>query len=187
MKQLISIIEKLSNWKTLIILIGVYGIFVLFVMPLMIETSRAAGGPLDLLFSYNQQTVLAHISALRSEQRSTLAFQSLVYDTAYPLVYTALFMVTIMMLVRALAASLNKESQRSKLVWLALIPLAAMGFDLCENIYIRSMLASFPELPQAVVARASLFTSLKWIAVGVNTVIIIALTIVLIGRKVRMR
>ena len=187
MKQLISIIEKLSNWKILTVLIGLYGLFVLFVMPLMLETSSAAGGPLDLLFSYSLQTVQAHILALSSEQRATLAFQSLVFDTAYPVIYTALFIVTIMMLTRALVGPLSKPSQAPRIVWLALIPLAAMGFDLCENIHIRSMLASFPELSQAVVARASLFTSLKWIAVGVNSVIIIALTIVLIGRKVRMR
>ena len=88
-----NFLRKISNWKTLSMLFVIYVAFAAFVMPGMMEGGDVKITPLDLLFSYSPERAYALLSSY-GDLREHYAFMSLTADTAYPIIYTALFMVS---------------------------------------------------------------------------------------------
>jgi len=172
------LISKFSNRYTLLILATIYGIFAGYIMPKSIESAQG-DGPLDLLFSYAPETAFAHVESYGEMGRAAYIKFSLIADTAYPVIYTLLFMVIISLLATKLWPA-RKGLQR-----LALVPLLALVFDLCENQNIVSMLKSWPETNEKTAQMASLFTSLKWTSIGVSFAVILVLLCLWILRAVR--
>ena len=64
------------------------------------KTESANMGPLDLLFSYSPETAYEHLRSFGEQGRAAYAQMSLTADTAYPIIYTAVFMVLITLLAR---------------------------------------------------------------------------------------
>lgn len=151
-------LERLASWRLLAVLVLLYGIVFTFLM-------RGMGGapgdnqPLDLMFSYSPEQVYANLAQLGEAGRKTRILVSSTLDTAYPLVYSALFAVLITLLARFL------ELTHKVWKWLALLPFVILGFDLAENLSIIVMAMRYPETMTALARAASLFTSLKWIFV----------------------
>ena len=173
-----KLITKFSNRYTLLILALIYGVFAGVIMPKSVEKAQG-DGPLDLLFSYTPETAFAHVASYGELGRAAYVKFSLIVDTAYPIVYTLLFMVIISLLATKLWPA------RKGLQKLALVPLFAFVFDLCENQNIVSMLKSWPETNDKTAQMASLFTSLKWVSVGLSFAVILGLLCVWIIRAVR--
>lgn len=178
-----KLIQKFSNRYTLIALLIIYGVFAAIIMPSsaaqMDENAVAASGPLDLLFSYSPQTAFAHIESYGEQGRAAYIKFSLIVDTAYPIVYTLLFIVIIYLL------AVRLWPKRPKLHRLALVPIAAFIFDLCENQSIVAMLKSYPKAPENIAKIGSIFTSLKWISVGASFTVILVLLCLWLARVLR--
>lgn len=173
-----NFLRRVSSWKTFVVLLVIYIIFAVFIMSGMMSGGEAKLQPLDLLFSYSPNKAYALITSY-GDTRPRYAFMSLTADTAYPVIYTAVFMVLILQLSRTLWPDRPKRHR------LALFPLFALVFDLCENQSIIKMLKAFPDRLDGIARIASTFTSLKWISVGCVTTIIIVLTVSVIAKKLR--
>ena len=168
-----KLVQKFSNRYSLIALLIIYGIFAAVIMPKgMVQMgggSESIAGPLDLLFSYSPQTAFDHIQSYGEQGRDAYIRFSSIVDTAYPVVYSLLFIVIIYLLAARLWPA------RVKLHRLAFIPLSAFIFDLCENQSIIAMIKAYPERPENIAKIGSIFTSLKWISVGASFTIILVL------------
>ncbi len=171
-------LRKISSWKTLGILLVVYVLFVVFVMSGLMDGIDAKLKPLDLFFSYSPDKAYGLITSY-GEHRERYAFMSMTADTAYPIIYTSLFMVLILQLAKYL------WPQHPKIHRIALIPLFAFVFDLCENASIITMLKAFPKRLDNIAQIASLFTSLKWCSVAMIFAIILILMVLLAIKTLR--
>jgi hypothetical protein len=168
---IVHLIKNLSGARSFTVLLVTYLIFVVLLMP-GLASSAVGPGPLDLLFSYSPAEAFARIESYGEAGRQAYAIGSLTLDTAYPLIYTALFMVMIMQLTRGPESAPNPREK------LALIPLATLLFDLAENLSIVSMLMAYPQKHEWVAELASLFTSLKWVSAGITIALVIVLLVV---------
>ena len=173
-----NFLRKISTWKTFVVLMVIYMFFAIFVMSGMMNSGEATIQPLDLLFSYTPQQAYDLVAGY-GESREAYAYISLTAESAYPVVYTALFMVLITLLAKTLWP--DKPARHR----LALVPLFAFVFDLIENYNIRKMLYSYPERLDEVAETASTFTSLKWSSVFVIFAIIVILVVLLVVKKLK--
>ena len=173
-----NLLRRVSSWKTFSILLVAYILFAVFIMGGMMSGGETKLQPLDLLFSYSPDKAYALITSY-GDTRLRYAFMSLTADTAYPIIYTALFMVLIFQLSRTLWPNHPKRHR------LALFPLFALVFDLFENQSIIKMLKAFPNRLDGVAIAASTFTSLKWLSVGCITAIIVVLVVLVIAKKLK--
>ncbi len=165
-----GLLKRYASWKLAGILFAIYCVFAFAIMPNLMRASENGGGPLDLLFSYSPQIAYEHIESY-GDMRDQIAKLSLTIDTAYPIIYTSLFMVLVYLLAKFIWPA------REKLHRLALIPIFAFIFDLCENASVVIMLKSYPEKLGGVARMASTFTSLKWTSVGVIFALLVGLMI----------
>ena len=118
-------------------------------------------GPIDLLFSYTPDQVFGMVHAY-GESRTFYAIFELTIDVIYPIVYSLLFsLILTAFLSRAFSA--HSVFQRCNLVpWL-------MGIaDVFENTGIVILLLTYPAQLVVVARVTSLFTSLKWILLGLT-------------------
>ncbi len=171
-------LRKISSWKTLGILLVVYVLFAVFVMSGLMDGGDVKLKPLDLFFSYSPEKAYGLITSY-GEHRERYAFMSMTADTAYPIIYTALFMVLILQLAKSLWANHPKRHR------IALIPLFTFVFDVCENASIIIMLKAFPERLDNIAQIASLFTSLKWSSVVMIFTIILIFMVLLVIKTLR--
>jgi len=171
-------LERLASWRLLAVLVVLYGIVFTFLM-------RGMGGapgdnqPLDLMFSYSPEQVYANLAQLGEAGRKTRILVSSTLDTAYPLVYSMLFAVLITLLTRFLGLTPKVWK------WLALLPFVILAFDLSENLSINVMAFRYPDTLTALAQAASLFTSLKWIFVGLVLVSLVVLALLSVFRLLR--
>ncbi len=165
-------LSKIANGKTWIALALLYTVFVISVMPSLSRSAESAGGPLDLLFSYPPELVFQKSDALGESGRRSLVWNSMVFDTIYPILYTALFVVSLKILIDRISM------RRLWQIMVMLPPLFAFGFDLSENASIIAVIRAYPAEPILVAKSASLFTSLKWISVAVTFVLLTILSFV---------
>ncbi|PHS39269.1 MAG: hypothetical protein COA91_06365 [Robiginitomaculum sp.] len=177
------LLRKFASWRLAGVLFILYCVFAFGVMPNLMsggETSAPGSklGPLDLLFSYSPQQAYLHIESY-GDLRGKAAMLSLTFDTAYPIIYTSLFMVLIYLLVKQV------WPMGRKVHLIALIPLFAFVFDLAENVNIVILLTSYPKQLDFIARMASTFTSLKWIFVGINIAIFLGLLFAVIFAKFR--
>ncbi len=178
-----ALLKKYASWKLAGILFVLYCLFAFAVMPNLMsggETNAPGAklGPLDLLFSYSPRQAFLHIESY-GDLRGKAAILSLTFDTAYPVVYTSLFMVLIYLLVKRV------WPMGEKLHLVALIPVFAFVFDLAENVSIVVLLISYPKELDTIARIASTFTSLKWIFVGINIAIFSGLLLAVLFIKLR--
>ncbi len=149
-------IERLASWRLFFVLLVLYALVFSFLM-------RGFGGahmdtpPLDLLFRYTPDMVQHYLESLGAAGRASRVLVSATLDTAYPLVYSSLFAVLIVLLTRFLGVAGRLWS------YLALLPFVILGFDLAENISIIVISLNYPAPMSALAHAASLFTSLKWV------------------------
>lgn len=155
-------INQISRPAILLVLIGLYLVFVLVLFPAFGGDGKAA--PLDLMFSYSPDQAYQKIESYGPQVRHSYAISALTLDVAYPLTYSLMFSVWLSLLL--------KPAGRVA-YGICMLPFAVLLFDLLENSGIVIMLLMFPERLDLLARATSLATSLKWVSAG--TVILLTL------------
>ncbi len=120
---------------------------------------------LDLSFGFTPDQAYQSLEAYGEVGRQRYLLVESLADTAYPLVYTGLFILILSTLLRGIFP----ESSRWSL--LNLWPLVAMLADYAENAGIISMLANYPNRLAGAAVWASSAGMCKWAAVASSAVI----------------
>tara|TARA_B110000881_G_C18507629_1_gene480445 strand:+ start:548 stop:1111 length:564 start_codon:yes stop_codon:yes gene_type:complete len=159
MDVVIRFMHRHSTGRVILVLftltMAVYSTMLLYSIPLV-----SAFAPDRLLFDlspagYSFTYANELLTALGEEGRDAYLFTQLPLDFIYP----GLFSITYsLMLVWLFAKTCKVEST---IYYFALVPFVAGIFDYIENVFIISMINSFPELQIHIVKVASTFTLLK--------------------------
>jgi hypothetical protein len=176
---MMNFLRRVSNWKTYFSLLGLYVFFVVFIMKGMSAIGPEQLGPLDLMFSYSPDEAYDRLTSYGEAGRGSYAKAAIFADGPYMLVYTAGLMVLIMILAKKLWPVSPKMHR------LALLPIFALLFDIGENGAIVAITRAYPERMDAMAQTASLFSSLKWSSVGAIMLLVAALAIAVLIRKLK--
>jgi hypothetical protein len=150
-----SVYAFLSKWKNLLLL------FCLFLLAnVLIGQFMPKDQALDLMFAYSADEVYASLDQLDAEQRKLYSFGLWALDMPYLFIYGLFF-----------SGILMKLWKRKFVVW---IPVLIMLMDFFENILALNILHFFPERHDRLASLASLFTTSKWILVGVLAITVIS-------------
>lgn len=115
--------------------------------------------PLDLKFGYDKDQAVQVLDDIGNTTLPKYRFGLLVTDMIYPFVYGSLLGLLLLRI--------------WKLKWILALPVLVMLFDMGENLSILALVDTFPELSEANVQRASLFSSAKWVMVIVTFSVLI--------------
>jgi len=138
--------------------------------------SASAGTPDTSLF-YTPAALYRMAESYGSAGRAAYLHARFTFDLAFPLVYGAFLASTLSFLLgRAL-----DENHRWR--WLNLIPLAAMLFDLLENICAARVMAVYPAPQPLAAALAAVFTPLKWLFVGGSYLLLLPAVILFFQKR----
>ena len=161
---------RIAGLKTFLTALLIYIAFAGGVMRTGLQQIQQISGKpvqvLDLQFSYTPEKARAIIGEYNEASRNFAAMFELVGDSIYPIVYTFLFL----MIMGWLFKSLSVYGVRVR--YIHLLPFLVMLADYGENTCIITMLKTFPNFSDNVAWLSSLFTSLKWSLLIVETLII---------------
>jgi len=167
-RTLLAVYSRITNRLSLAIVASLTLLFTFFLVP-PVYGQLTNGGisckALDTFFTYTPdqaKMVLACFGPLLAKYRLI----ELTLDLVYPVVYSLFFSMAMTALARNISRLLNF------LQYLLLFPLLAWFFDLLENASISVLIAQYPDFPPILAQLASSFTSLKWIFVGLNVLIV---------------
>ncbi|MGM0582695.1 MAG: hypothetical protein ACQETL_18605 [Bacteroidota bacterium] len=123
---------------------------------------------LDMMpLGYDSSYILSLFENLGKEGRHIYLFYQLPLDLFYPFLYTISFVLMIAYFLK----KLNKFN--SALFYLYMLPIIAGITDYLENIGIISMLNSYPQVSETLMASTNIFTIIKSITVTLTFLIII--------------
>ncbi|MEM1220875.1 MAG: hypothetical protein AAGH79_18285 [Bacteroidota bacterium] len=169
---MLTTLRRLANWPVLnLLIIGMlYCMF--FWFPDYDQQAQAIAEKevpiLDTRWNYDLLAVTTLFTDLGEEGQQIYEEVLSFPDRIYPIVYGLLFFLWLIRLTR------NRPVAWSLL---ALVPLAAVGFDYWENTQILAMLSGGNTLTKAMVAQALVATRLKWIMVGCSVFLIAGLSV----------
>jgi hypothetical protein len=132
-------------------------------IPEKFQATRLTAVP-DLLFSYSPEFVCRFLNDIGSSGRAAYLFTSKA-DMIYPLFYAGLLIL--------LTDILNTDTKKSYPFFI--FPAGAALFDWAENLSMMYVLNIYPVCPGNLIRMASVFTSLKWIFVGISFLIVLYL------------
>jgi len=176
-------VRRIAHWPALLVLLTMYAVFAGLLMRLLVKLPGApvdATPPLDLAFSYSVDTVFAHGESLGAAGRELSAWVHLTLDIGYPIVYSLLFAVIMVMALRYLALS---EVWQRRTKYLPLLPFLLMGFDFLENFGISYLMLAWPNLPKLMVQLTSFATSAKWSLVGLVLSLVLGLLVLALVKR----
>ena len=135
---------------------------------LLMGRSESGTRPLDLRFYYSPIEADAIIGGFTAADRKAYVVTALTLDMAYPAVYSLLMAVTLALLIRYV--------HRDQRGWmkLRLLPFAAAGADVLENLAAALLAARYPVQMPAVARAAGVLTAAKWSLVAVCSIMIVA-------------
>jgi len=169
--KLLSFMQRLSTGKVVLALI-IPTIIVYFTMLLYTIPQVSAYAPGINLFDlsptgYSFEYAIKLLDTLGSDGRELYLYRQLPLDFIYP----GLFAGSCSLLLSWLL--LKTQKTNSKLFCFCYIPVAAGLFDYLENIFIVSILASYPNVSQVSISIASLMTIAKSVLTTVFFVLLI--------------
>jgi len=157
MKTLSNFLNRIANWKSLLLFFGLYMVFAGIVLKNAENKITAlAGKPvgvIDLTFGFNPQKTMMMVAEYGDEARSYYALTEMTTDMLYPVVYAFLFGIIL--------AILYRGSSRS---WVSTLPFVCLLFDYLENITIVILLTTFPQQSLFIATLCELLKLLKWLA-----------------------
>lgn len=162
-KVISSFFNKNATWNSILILLGLIITFNLLTFPLAYKTNQNII-PLDLQFSYSSEKAYNILAKYSNQELKDYVIAELTVDLIFPIVY-ALF----------LSFLLFKLTKRSIL---SLFPLLIILSDFSENFGIAAIIHYLPHKLPNLVALTSLFTSLKWILIGISILLILVVLVV---------
>ena len=159
MNKFVTLLQNAASGKVVLAIsmltMGVYLIMFCYTIP-KVERHAPGLALFDLSpTGYSTQHAITLLESLGQEGRNVYLYQQLPVDFLFP----GLFAVSLTLLLTWIFA--KSFQSNSKIFYFAVVPILAGIFDYLENISIVSMIQSFPDLPQGLVATASIFTMLK--------------------------
>lgn len=139
-------------------------LFMVFVFPAFGIFQESKVKLLDEHFFYTPDEAVACLQGLGAEGRRTYVLVAAVVDMIYPIIYCLLFYLTISVLL----------TPASRWKWIAWLPGV---LDALENIFTLIMLGMYPGIHRNVALLGGLFNGMKWIAVALVVLFILALLI----------
>lgn len=169
MKTLSLFLDRIANWKVLLIIIAVYVSFpAYFLKNAETKMNTLAGktlGPIDLTMGFTPEKTLQLVAEYGDEARAYYATIETTIDVVYPIVYAFLFGVILTLLFR------GKSYKPFKYV--NLLPFVSLFFDYLENITIVAMLKSYPEQSMTVATFCEIFKLGKWLTFAFILILIV--------------
>jgi hypothetical protein len=170
MNVLSNFLIKIANWKTLLVFFGLYIVFNAYFFPKGFKENVPISDQnlpiLDLLMTYKPDTVKTIIAQYTGAAKEAAIKGHLITDSIYPIVYFFLFGI-------ALSLVFYKWKINPWFKWINIVPLIIILFDYLENYLIIKMLNSYPLDMELLPHFCSLFTVLKWVFVGITSVILL--------------
>lgn len=162
---------RISTWKTFVVALLAYVLWGGLVMTKGMQHIQDLCGQkveiLDLQFHSSPENTRAILGSYTAEAKQFGMVFGLVFDTIYPLVYGFLFIVTGCLVFR------KRKEQFPWLLYLPLLPLLIIVVDYAENINIASLLYTFPSISDIRIDITSAFSSLKWILVAAEALLLL--------------
>lgn len=122
---------------------------------------------MDTLFSYSPEDAYSMIDSFGDEGWAYYIFIETKLDFVYPIIYTFFAAILYTLIFNKILPS-EHILQR-----LHIFPSGALLVDYMENVSIIILVKSFPAHLNSLARLASIFTSIKWILLGLNGVILI--------------
>jgi hypothetical protein len=159
METLYRLLNRISNWKTLLVLIAAYVVFPAYILKnaetKINELTGKPIGPIDLTFGFDPKRTLQMVADYGDEARAYYATGEMTMDVIYPIVYAFLFGVILTLLFR------NKPYRPFH--YINVLPFLAMLFDFFENTFIVLLLYRYPEQSMVLATFCEIFKLLKWL------------------------
>lgn len=155
-----TLFEFLSNKKTLTVLL-IHFVILNFSLTYFMPKDQA----LDLKFAYSTEEAYLLLGQLNHSQREFYCFGMWALDLPYMIVYTLFF-----------SGIIYRLWNKKRVAWIAALILVA---DFLENLFIFQILKNYPSHLSDTVMFASIFTTSKWILVGV---VLVAIAVGLLNR-----
>ncbi len=152
-----NFIVKYANRKNALVLFGL-------VIVINVLLALSMGGnpdlkPLDMQLTYDAEKAYELIGAYNESERKTYILVELTLDVIYPIIYALLFSFLLFML--------HKDVQIAK------FPFVITILDFIENGGIVTMLVNYPNELHGVTRFTSVFTTLKWLTLGLTLILIL--------------
>jgi len=175
-------LAKLTNWKTVIVLAVLILPFNVFIFPARSAKLRELAGKnvptVDSMFAHTPAQVYAVISDYGEQGRQHHALTELTADLLYPILYSLLLGLLVTLIFRRAFASISFMQK----LWL--LPFVAAVTDYGENATVVTLLLPYPQKLTGVAWAGSLFTTAKWVLVGVSFILIVVGLIALLIKRV---
>jgi hypothetical protein len=180
-----SVLDRLTNWKTVLIifLVAVVGFNAILFPWRSGRMQSLAGrqvGIIDTMYAYNPDQVYEKIPAYGEEGRQFYALTEFTIDLVYPILYNLFLMLTMALIFRQ-AFSGDSVWQR-----LRFLPLAVWISDYAENTCITILLLNYPQRLDVLAWISSFFSTAKW-SLGVASLALIVIgLIVWLAKRIRL-
>ncbi|MES2797302.1 MAG: hypothetical protein V4683_15120 [Bacteroidota bacterium] len=169
MKNLSNLLNRISNWKTLLAAFIIYMFFNGYLLKNAEEKindlSGKTIGVIDLTFGFDAQKTLDMVAAYSDEARDYYAQTELITDVIYPIVYSLFFGIILTLLFK------GKSYSPHRLV--NILPFFSLLFDYLENSTIVYLLNNYPTQSQSVAILCEIFKLLKWLSFGLVIALIL--------------
>jgi len=176
---MIKSLEKFATKRNIIIgLIFIAFINIIafpFFPKLMIGREIPIDGILDLQFGFTSNFALNLLDNLKEDGRNAYKLSTTIIDIPYALVYGFIYSFILVVLL--------KKNNFWNYRILILVPFGISIFDLMENAGILTLLSSFPEKMEFVVAFTSFSNQSKWIFAFVTFLLISSNVVYLVFKK----
>ncbi len=180
--RILNLFNRLATGRTILILLALFVFFNAVIMPMVgakIQEYSGGIGPFDLQLAYTPEQAFTMLKAYGEQGRPFYALVDLTLDVIYPVVTFLLFGALLTFLLRRGFPN-NATMQK-----LALLPLGTILMDYLENICVVTMLMTFPNPSTLVAQLSSLFTTSKWIFVGLTFVVTLFGSVAWLVRKIQ--
>ncbi|MCC6411162.1 MAG: hypothetical protein IT270_05865, partial [Saprospiraceae bacterium] len=150
MKTLSTLLSRIATWKTLLLFLALYIVFVGFILKNAEAKINALAGQtigiIDLKMDFNPQRTLDMVAAYGDAARAYYAMVEMTADVAYPIVYAFLLGIILTLLFR-----------NTKYARVHVLPFLVLLFDYAENINIVYLLKTFPSPSMAAATLCEVF------------------------------
>lgn len=176
-----NFLNRIANWKTLILLLALYISFPAYWLKnaetTINQLAEKAIGPIDLAIGFNPSRTLQMVADYGPEARTYYARAELTVDMVYPLVYSFLFAVMLTLLFR------NRRYWLFS--WLTLLPFVSLLFDYVENAAIISLLITYPAQSTVLAFLCEAAKLVKWLSLGLTVLLVFYGLLGLIKKRIQ--
>jgi len=155
MKSFYDFLRRIANLKSLILFFAIYMFFNGYILKnAEIKLNELAGttvGVIDLSFGFDPQKTLDMVAAYGEEGRAFYVKTELTADLIYPIIYAFLFAIALIMLYGPIPNP-----------FICFLPFITLLADYMENVFVVSLLKSYPQQSYNMAVFCEVFKLIKW-------------------------